>query len=83
MESKFHFTINHQSNLLKFQQLIDSVNEAVSRNLLKVGDMLPSVNQLCKESSLSRDTVFKAYAELKNRGVIESVPNSDEPFHIG
>jgi len=75
MESKFHFAINHQSNLLKFQQLIDSVNEAVSRNLLQVGDMLPSVNQLCKQSSLSRDTVFKAYAELKNRGVIESVPN--------
>jgi DNA-binding transcriptional regulator YhcF (GntR family) len=75
MESKFHFAVNPQSNLLKFQQLIDSVNEAVSRNLLKIGDILPSVNQLCKESSLSRDTVFKAYAELKNRGVIESVPN--------
>ena len=75
MESKFHFTVNPQSNLLKFQQLTDAVNEAVSRNLLKVGDILPSVNQLCKESSLSRDTVFKAYAELKNRGVIESVPN--------
>jgi len=75
MESKFHFSINPSSNLLKFQQLIDSVNEAVSKNLLQVGDMLPSVNQLCKESSLSRDTVFKAYAELKNRGVIESVPN--------
>ena len=54
---------------------MDSVNEAISRNLLQVGDTLPSVNQLCKESSLSRDTVFKAYAELKNRGVIESVPN--------
>ncbi len=75
MESKFHFSINPQSNLLKFQQLIDSVNEAVSKNLLQVGDILPSVNQLCKESSLSRDTVFKAYAELKNRGVVESVPN--------
>ncbi|MDP2112745.1 MAG: winged helix-turn-helix domain-containing protein, partial [Bacteroidota bacterium] len=75
MESKFHFEINPQSNLLKFQQLMDSVNEAISRNLLQVGDTLPSVNQLCKESSLSRDTVFKAYAELKNRGVIESVPN--------
>lgn len=75
MESKFHFSINPQSNLLKFQQLMDSVNEAISRNLLQVGDTLPSVNQLCKESSLSRDTVFKAYAELKNRGVIESVPN--------
>ncbi len=75
MDSKFHFTVNPQSNLLKFQQLIDSVNEAVSKNLLQVGDILPSVNQLCKESALSRDTVFKAYAELKNRGVIESVPN--------
>lgn len=75
MESKFHFTVNSLSNLLKFQQLIDAVNEAISRNLLQVGDILPSVNQICKESSLSRDTVFKAYAELKNRGVIESVPN--------
>lgn len=75
MESKFHFTVNPLSNLLKFQQLIDAINDAISRNLLQVGDILPSVNQLCKESSLSRDTVFKAYAELKNRGVIESVPN--------
>lgn len=75
MESKFHFQVNAQSNLLKFQQLIDSINEAISKNLLQVGDMLPSVNQICKESALSRDTVFKAYAELKNRGVIESVPN--------
>jgi len=75
MESKFHFTVNPQSNLLKYQQLIDSINEAISRNLLRVGDMLPSVNQICNESSLSRDTVFKAYAELKNRGIVESVPN--------
>jgi DNA-binding transcriptional regulator YhcF (GntR family) len=75
MESKFHFKVSPQSNLLKFQQLIDAVNEAISRNLLQVGDLLPSVNQLCKQSTLSRDTVFKAYSELKNRGVIESVPN--------
>lgn len=75
MESKFHFKINPQSNLLKYQQLMDAVNEAISRNLLQLGDVLPSVNQLCKQSALSRDTVFKAYAELKNRGVIESVPN--------
>ena len=73
--SKFHFKIDPLSNQLKFQQLIDSVNEAISKNLLQVGDILPSVNQLCKQSSLSRDTVFKAYAELKNRGTIESVPN--------
>ncbi len=73
--SKFKFQIDPLSNQLKFQQLIDAVIDAISRNLLHVGDILPSVNQLVKESSLSRDTVFKAYAELKNRGIVESVPN--------
>ncbi len=73
--SKFHFKVEPHSNQLKFQQLIDSINDAISRELLKEGDILPSVNQICKESSLSRDTVFKAYSELKSRGIIESVPN--------
>jgi DNA-binding transcriptional regulator YhcF (GntR family) len=75
MESKFHFTVNPNSNLLKYQQLVDSINDAISQNLLQIGDSLPSVNQICQESALSRDTVFKAYAELKDRGVVESVPN--------
>ncbi len=73
--SKFNFQLDPASNQLKFQQLVDAVIDAISRNLLQVGDVLPSVNQLLKETSLSRDTVFKAYAELKNRGIIESVPN--------
>src|SRR5690606_8390707 len=36
---------------------------------------LPSVNAVCKDYNLSRDTVFKAYSILKDNGVIESVPN--------
>ncbi|MGV8095938.1 MAG: GntR family transcriptional regulator [Mangrovibacterium sp.] len=71
--SKFHFQVDPLSNQLKFQQLIDAVIDAISRNLLEMGDILPSVNQLCHESKLSRDTVFKAYAELKDRGIVESV----------
>lgn len=73
--SKFKFQLDPSSSQLKFQQLVDAVIDAISRNLLQIGDILPSVNQLLKETSLSRDTVFKAYAELKNRGIIESVPN--------
>jgi DNA-binding transcriptional regulator YhcF (GntR family) len=49
--------------------------DSISKNELKEGDMLPSVNQLMKDCHLSRDTVFKAYAELKKRGAVESVPN--------
>ena len=69
------FTIEKNSNVLKFQQLVDAILDSISRNELKEGDMLPSVNQIMKDCKLSRDTVFKAYAELKKRGVVESVPN--------
>ena len=73
--SSFKFRVDNNSNALKFQQLIEAIVDSISRNQLKQGEMLPSVNQIMKESNLSRDTVFKAYAELKKRGIVESVPN--------
>jgi len=71
----FKFTVDENSNVLKFQQLVDAIVDSISQNQLKQGEMLPSVNQIMKECQLSRDTVFKAYAELKRRGIVESVPN--------
>ena len=73
--SNFKFIVDNNSNVLKFQQLVDAILDSISRNQLNAGDMLPSVNQIMNECQLSRDTVFKAYAELKKRGVVESVPN--------
>ncbi len=73
--TELKFTIDNNSNILKFQQLVDAIIDSISRSELKEGEMLPSVNQIMKECQLSRDTVFKAYAELKKRGVVESVPN--------
>lgn len=72
---EFKFLIHQQSSQLKFKQLVDAVEDAITNNQLKPGDMLPSVNYLMKECKLSRDTVFKAYNELKSKGVVESVPN--------
>ena len=71
----FKFTVDNNSNVLKFQQLVDAILDSISQNQLKSGEMLPSVNQIMNECQLSRDTVFKAYADLKKRGVVESVPN--------
>jgi DNA-binding transcriptional regulator YhcF (GntR family) len=71
----FNFNINPQSNTLKYLQLVDAIANAIMEGALTAGDMLPSVNDLVKNASLSRDTIFKAYTELKNRGLIESVPN--------
>jgi DNA-binding transcriptional regulator YhcF (GntR family) len=74
-KSIISLTINHQSDIPKYQQLVNAINDAIAENILQKGDALPSVNKICKESKVSRDTVFKAYSILKENGVIESVPN--------
>ena len=73
--SLISFTINHQSDIPKYQQIVDVINNAIGKNILQKGGVLPSVNKICKVNRLSRDTVFKAYTILKENGVIDSVPN--------
>jgi len=71
--SKIH--ISEDSTMPKYLQIVDFVNHAIAQNKLFVGDHLPSVNQICNEYNVSRDTVFKAYTVLKDQGVVDSVPN--------
>jgi len=67
--------IKFNSDIPKYQQLVNAINDALSNNSLTSGDALPSVNNVCNDYGLSRDTVFKAYTILKENRVIESVPN--------
>lgn len=71
---KFAFKFDESSSQTKLQQLIHAVSEAINLGILKEGDFLPSVNQLNKDSGISRDTIFKAYSILKQRSIIASTP---------
>ncbi|RVT79558.1 GntR family transcriptional regulator [Flavobacterium sufflavum] len=75
MKSNFTFKINHESDIPKYQQLVNSINNAIAENILAKGQLLPSVNSICQKNKLSRDTVFKAYSILKEQKLIDSVPN--------
>lgn len=66
--------IDKKSLQSKVQQLVEGIQQAINRQEVLPGGMLPSVSSLCEQCSLSRDTVVKAYAELKRRGVVISVP---------
>ena len=68
------FKISTGSGVLKYNQLINSLLEAIEAGIIQKGDRLPSINAICKEFSLSRDTVLLTFNELKARGVIFSVP---------
>lgn len=70
-----NFDINIDSEVPRYLQLVNAINDALANNTLSAGDALPSVNVICNDYKLSRDTVFKAYTILKENGVVESVPN--------
>ncbi|MDX9747818.1 MAG: GntR family transcriptional regulator [Paludibacter sp.] len=58
----------------KFKTLADGISNDVMQGKLQVGDNLLSINEASAKYKVSRDTVFKAYNELKRRGVIDSTP---------
>lgn len=58
----------------KYKQIIASVEKAIRTGQLGKGDRLPSVNKVCLEFGLSRDTVLLAYDELKKRGIVFAHP---------
>jgi DNA-binding transcriptional regulator YhcF (GntR family) len=66
-------SLQTQSGIPKYKRIISSVEIAIAENRLKKGDQLPSVNKLCLEFSISRDTVLLAYDELKKRGIVFAI----------
>lgn len=62
------------SDIPKSTQIVQSIQNAVKQNILKPGDKIPSFNEMVNSLSISRETVYRAYSELKNLGVILSSP---------
>ncbi len=75
---ELHFSKSFSAT--KVRHLVDALSTAISQGKYKPGQPLPSVNQLSKQYSLSRDTVFKAYRELKLHGIIGSTPAKS--YHV-
>ncbi|MBP6182051.1 GntR family transcriptional regulator [Flavobacterium sp.] len=67
--------ISIKSNLgvPKYKQIISSIEKTIEEGYLKKDEKLPSINKVCLEFSLSRDTVLQAYEELKKRGIIYAI----------
>ncbi|MDP4238322.1 MAG: substrate-binding domain-containing protein [Bacteroidota bacterium] len=58
----------------KFKSLADGISLSIMQGDLRMGDNLLSINEASVHYKVSRDTVFKAYNELKRRGLIDSNP---------
>lgn len=67
-------SISDYSRVRKHRQIINSVLSATTIGSLRLNDKLPSVNELAIDCNISRDTVVRAYAFLKENDIIDSVP---------
>ncbi len=66
-------SIKDNLGIPKYKQIISSIEEALVDGIIKKGDRLPSINSIKNKFSISRDTVLKAFNELKVRGIVQSI----------
>lgn len=67
-------SINEYSQVPKYLQIVNAILRGIKAGLIKKNDKLPSVNDLLIEFDISRDTIVKAYEQLKTENIIHSVP---------
>lgn len=72
IELNTQIRIDSNSRIPKYQQVVNSIIEDIEKGYLKVGQKIPSINEISEEYYLSRDTVEKAYNQLKERKIIIS-----------
>ncbi len=65
--------IKNNQGIPKYKQIIASIEKRIEIGQLKKDQKLPSINKVCIEFSLSRDTVLLAYDVLKKRGIIYAI----------
>ena len=65
--------LNFKSGKPVYLQVVDQIKSAAASGGLQAGESLPSIRPLAEELRINRNTVAKAYAELENQGVIETI----------
>jgi GntR family transcriptional regulator len=68
------FQINFKSGLPVYLQVVEQIKAAAASGALQTGEALPSIRPLAEELRVNRNTIAKAYTELENQDVIETIP---------
>ncbi len=67
------FQIDPSNDLAIYDQVVRQVKFAVAGEVLKEGEMVPSVRELARELTINPNTVSRAYRQLQADEVLESV----------
>ncbi|MCW3464448.1 aminotransferase-like domain-containing protein [Chitinophaga nivalis] len=59
-----------------YLQVADNIEQLIEKEVMKIGEKLPSVRMLSRQQGISMTTAFQAYYHLEAKGLIESRPKS-------
>lgn len=68
------FTVDGQSGVPPYLQVVRQVRQALRLGRLRVGDRLPTVKEVVAAIAINPNTVLKAYRELERDGLVEGRP---------
>ncbi|MBR2351923.1 MAG: GntR family transcriptional regulator [Alistipes sp.] len=71
--NQYIFDIDTERSVPIYKQLLAQVETAINEQTYKPGQCLPSMNELSQELNISKETVKKVYAILRDRGLIDSM----------
>ncbi len=67
------FRIDPSDDLAIYDQVVRQVKFAVAGEVVRVGELVPSVRELARELAINPNTVARAYRQLQADGVLEPV----------
>jgi len=65
--------IDSGNGLAVYDQIVRQVKFAVAQGAIRTGELVPSVRELARELVINPNTVARAYRQLQDDGVLESV----------
>ena len=68
------FQIDPMSRTPIYEQIIEQTEKFILTGAISPGDQIPSVRSVSVQLSVNPVTILKAYTDLSNRGLIQSVP---------
>jgi GntR family transcriptional regulator len=65
--------VDVDNGLAVYDQIVRQVKFAVAGGALQSGELVPSVRELARDLAINPNTVARAYRQLQEEGVLESV----------
>jgi GntR family transcriptional regulator len=67
------FQIDFANELTIYDQIVRQIKFAVAGEVIREGELIPSVRELARELTINPNTVARAYRQLQDDGVLTSV----------